>query len=229
MTDATNAPAAAPAPDATLMGSAPAPAPVAATPAATPAAAPAATPAAAPAADAKPSEAPDGKPAADAKPDDKGASVAPEKYEDFKLPETLKADAPIMGKFAEWAKSHNLTQEAAQGAVDLAAEMQTGTAQQFQTAMEAQSTKWASESKADKEFGGDKFDENLGIAKTAMDKFGTPELKNLLEQSKLGNHPEVVRFFVRAGRAISQDGFVAGRAANNGARPSHEDVLYPTH
>jgi hypothetical protein len=185
-----------------------------------------------PAADAKPAEGADGKPAADAKPgdtpvlgadgkpveakpdakpDDKPAG-APEKYEDFKLPDTLKADAPFMGKFAEWAKANNLSQEAAQSAVDLVAEMQTGTVAGLQTALEAQSTQWAEASKADKEFGGDKFDENLAVGKKALDTFGTPELKALLTQSKFGNHPEVLRFFVRAGKAISQDGFAPGRS-----------------
>lgn len=133
---------------------------------------------------------------------------------------------PIMGKFAEWAKSHNLSQEAAQAAVDMAAEMQTGSARELQAAIESQSTKWAMDAKADKEFGGAKFDENLAVAKTALDRFGTPELKTLLNQSKLGNHPEVLRFFVRAGKAISQDGFVPGRA-NNGAKRSDAEVMYP--
>ena len=34
----------------------------------------------------------------------------------------------------------------------------------------------------------------------------------VLEESGLGNHPEVIRVFYRAGKAISEDRFVAGQA-----------------
>ncbi|HSV48356.1 MAG TPA: protease [Ramlibacter sp.] len=172
--------------------------------------------------DAKPSDTPpgdkpadDAKPPADAKPEDKKPddkpAGAPEAYEAFTLPEGMSADAPLMGEFAALAKELNMPQEAAQKFVNLAGKMQAGSAEHLQAAIDAQAETWGNDSKADKEFGGDAFDENLAIAKTALDKFGTPELKNLLNQSKLGNHPEVLRFFVRAGKAISQDGFIPGR------------------
>lgn len=158
---------------------------------------------------------------ADAKAAEEAKAGAPEKYEDFKLPEGFTADTPVMGKFAALAKELNLPQETAQKFVDLAGEMQAGTVEGVQAAINAQAEKWGEDSKADKEFGGDQFDANLAVAKTALDKFGTPELKTLLNQSKLGNHPEVLRAFVRIGKAISQDGFVPGRtgsAANTATR-----------
>lgn len=219
----------------THLGGEPAPAapiaaPVAATPAA-PAAPVAATPAApavaAPAVD--PNDPASVQAAADAaaaaaKEAEKAKTGAPEKYEDFKLPEGMTADAPAVGKFAEWAKANNLTQEAAQQAMDMAAQMQTGNAEQLQTAIETQAKKWGDESLVDKEFGGEKFQENLAVAKKALDQFGTPELKTLLKDSKMGNHPEVLRFFFRAGQAISQDGFVPGRTG--ATRVDTANVLY---
>lgn len=116
-----------------------------------------------------------------------------------------------MGKFTEWAKANNLTQEAAQAAMDMAADMQLGTARQMQAALDAQGETWASEVKADKEIGGDKLAENLAVAKTALEKFATPEFKAFLDSTKLGNHPEMLRAWLRVGQAISQDGFVPGR------------------
>lgn len=156
------------------------------------------------------------KAAADAK-----AAGAPEAYEAFTLPEGLTADTPVLGEFAALAKEANLPQATAQKFVDLAGKMQTQTIEGVQTALEAQGDKWGQDAKADKEFGGDAFDANLAIAKTALDTFGTPELKSLLNQSKLGNHPEVLRAFVRIGKAISQDGFVPGR--NSGSAKSFFD------
>jgi hypothetical protein len=181
-----------------------------------------------PAGDAKPDakaegEKPAGDKPVDKKPDDKPTG-APEKYEDFKLPEGLKADTPVMGKFASLAKELNLPQDAAQKVVDLAGELQQANLQELQTVIEAQREKWGTESKTDKEFGGDKFDENLAVAVKARDQFGTPELKSLLNASGLGNHPEVIRLFYRVGQAISQDGFVPGR--NGGAQPPAAQRMY---
>ena len=72
---------------------------------------------------------------------------------------------------------------------------------------------WAASAKTDKEFGGDKLAENLGIAKQARDQFATPELRKLLETSPLGNNPEVIRLFYRIGKAISSDTYVPGGKA----------------
>jgi hypothetical protein len=181
-----------------------------------------------PAGDAKPEG---DKPAADAKPEDKKPeddkpTGAPEKYEDFKLPEGMQADTPVMGEFATLAKELNLPQEAAQKLVDLAGKMQAGNVEQIQAHIEAQGEAWGNEARADKEFGGDKFDENLAVAKRALDQFGTPELKSLLVASKMGNHPEVLRFFYRAGQAISQDGFVPGR--HGAPAGDAASVMYPS-
>ena len=40
--------------------------------------------------------------------------------------------------------------------------------------------------------------------------FGTPELRDVLNMTGLGNHPEIIRAFYRAGKAISEDAFVSG-------------------
>lgn len=139
-----------------------------------------------------------------------------------------------MGKFSAWAKENNLTQEAAQAAVDLAAEMQQGTATQIQATLTefykdigGMPQTWADQAKADKEYGGEKFQENLGIAAAARDQFGSPALKALLNKMKVGDHPEVVRYFYRVGKAVSQDGFVQGRSTNGQAKTDAE-VFYPT-
>jgi hypothetical protein len=61
---------------------------------------------------------------------------------------------------------------------------------------------WAAAAVADKEYGGDMLTDSLVTAKKALDAFGTPELRTLLNDSRLGNHPEVIRFMVRAGKAL---------------------------
>ncbi|WP_334157917.1 hypothetical protein [Oryzomicrobium sp.] len=133
---------------------------------------------------------------------------APEKYE-FAAPEGREFDPKVIEAYSEVAKELNLTQDAAQKLLDkVAPTLEARQQEQFQ----AIRTKWGDDAKTDKEFGGDKLTESLGVARTALDKFGTPELRTLLNESGLGNHPEVIRFMVRAGKAISEDTFVDGRA-----------------
>lgn len=161
---------------------------------------------------------------ADGKPDaeqDKPEDGAPEKY-DFKAPEGQRFDDSVLGAFSEVAKELNLSQSAAQKMLDKVAPVIQ--ARQLEQ-IEAVRTAWAESAKTDKEFGGDKLNESLSVAKKALDQFGSPELKKLLNESGLGNNPEVIRVFYRAGKAISEDTFVGGKAPKANANDAR--TLYP--
>jgi hypothetical protein len=144
---------------------------------------------------------------------------APEKYE-FKAPEGKEFDAEIIGNFSEIAKELNLTQDAAQKLVE---SMGPKIAERQLAQVEAIRNEWAQQSQVDKEFGGDKLNENMAVAKKALDSFGTPELRTLLVQSGLGNNPEVIRFMFRAGKAISEDTFVRSSAGANSGKQNAGD------
>lgn len=133
---------------------------------------------------------------------------APEKYE-FKAAEGQKFDDSVLEQFSEVARELDLPQDAAQKVLDkMAPVLQARQAE----VVEKMRTEWADTAKTDKEFGGEKLNENLSVAKKALDQFATPELRTLLNETGLGNHPEVIRMFYRAGKAISEDqSFVSGR------------------
>lgn len=150
------------------------------------------------------------------------AAGAPEKYEPFTAPEGTALDAAVMTEFETAARELNLPQDAAQKLIDKMAPVM---AKQQTAQLEQLRTDWAAASTSDKEFGGDKLTENLGFARKAMDTFGTPELKTMLNDTGLGNHPDVVRFMVRAGKAISEDRIVTGGAPASANRSAAE-VLY---
>lgn len=133
---------------------------------------------------------------------------APEKYE-FKPVEGYELDSEVTEAFSEVARKLNLTQEAAQEVLD---RMGPKMAERQKARAEAVFSKWEQESRSDAEFGGDALEANLGVAKKALDQFGTPELRTLLNESRLGSHPAVIRLFYRVGRAISEDGFVGSSA-----------------
>ncbi len=159
---------------------------------------------------------------------DEAKTGAPEEYADFKLPDNFKANESTLTEFKAVAKDLGLTQEAAQKLVDFQTAQSAKTVQAFSDEMQSHVDKtakeWATAAKADKEYGGEEFDKNMGFASAALKAFGTPELKTLLNESRLGNNPEVVRFMVRAGKAISQDGFIPGRASS--AAKDAASVLY---
>lgn len=148
---------------------------------------------------------------------------------EFKLPEGVDPKGEAVEELRATAKEFGLTQEQAQRIADLGAKQAQGFAAQLVEQQRTMTTEWAQQTTTDKEIGGDKLSENLGVAKKALDTFGSKELKTLLNQSGLGNHPEVVRFMVKAGKAISEDGhLVTGSAAqaDRTAKPI-ENRIYP--
>ena len=89
-----------------------------------------------------------------------------------------------------------------------------------------QQKSWVEQAKADTEYGNDKFDESISVAVKARDNFGTSEFNEMLDSSGLGNHPEMIRFLNRVGKAISEDSVVVG--GNSTSALSREAVLYPS-
>jgi len=155
------------------------------------------------------------------KPADDKPQGAPEAYS-FDAPEGVTFDDAVVEAFSEVARDLNLPQDQAQKVLDkMAPVMAARQADQIQ----AVRSQWESDARADKEFGGDKLDENLAVAKKAMDAFATPELKALLNETGMGNHPEIIRTFYRAGKAISEDKFING-ATSNAPRQGDARRLY---
>ena len=142
---------------------------------------------------------------------------APDKYEfNSKV-----ADAPdeldpeVLTAFGDVAKELNLPQKAAQKVLDKVAPVIQ--AKQAKVLEEVKAG-WVSDSQADQEFGGENLNDNLEIAKTALDAFGNDALKSLLVETGFGNHPEIIRFMYRAGKAISEDSYVGNSEGANYSR-----------
>lgn len=137
---------------------------------------------------------------------------APEAYEDFTFADGVEIDAEALGEFKDIAKELNLPQAEAQKVADLGAKMAQKWAESAVERHTATVAEWRSEAETDKEIGGDKLPETLAAAKRALDTFGTPEFRQLLDQTGLGSHREVLRFASNAGKTISEDTFVGADA-----------------
>lgn len=148
---------------------------------------------------------------------------APEQYAEFKAPEGVTFDTGVIGEFSKAAKELDLPQDKAQQLLDrMGPVMVARSAERLIAARQ----EWVGQVQADKEIGGDKLPENLAAAKKALDTFGTPELRTLLIETGLGDHPEMIRAFVRAGKAISEDTLAVGGKKPVGAGKSVAEILY---
>jgi hypothetical protein len=152
---------------------------------------------------------------------------------ELKLPEGFKPDEAALGEFKTIAKEAGLKGEVAQKVFDLYAKHDAAQAAareaQAHAQAEARNKEWAAAARADKEYGGAAFDSNLTYAQKAIAKFGSKELLSWFNESGAGNHPEVVRTFIRMGKAISEDN--TRGASSSGGVSSEEAILkvrYPT-
>jgi len=152
------------------------------------------------------------------------AEGPPEKYE-FNLPEGMALDDAALGKFEPVLRDVGLTNEQANKLAGVFAEIRAADLQQSQAAFAEQVTGWLGEVKADPDLGGAKFDATVKLAGSAMAAFGTPALREVLNNTGLGNHPELVRLMSRVGAALQEDK-TAGPAGAGGGERSLAERLY---
>lgn len=136
---------------------------------------------------------------------------APEAYEAFTAPEGVAlADEVVEGAKAVF-KELDLSQAKAQLVVDKLAPL---IAQSQQAALDAaiqeQTMEWVQAAKADPEIGKN-LPEALANANRVANTFGSPELRDMLVTSGLGNNPAVIKFFNAVYQKIAPDTFVQGQ------------------
>ena len=143
-------------------------------------------------------------------------------YEDFTLPEGVQLDDETLSSATELFKEAGLTKEQAQKFVDL----QVAANQKAEDQNTTVRQEWSDKSKSDKEYGGDKFNESIASANQALEKFGTPEFKDMLNETGVGDHPEMIRLLKRVGDLTKED-----NPLNPGKTPvkklSRAEQLYP--
>ena len=132
---------------------------------------------------------------------------APEKY-DFTLPEGFIADEEALAEVTPLLRELNVPMDKAQALLDLHFKEQ----QRIENAKRVAQTEvirgWGEELKKDPEIGGARLNENLSYANRLLKAHGTPELNRLLVETGLDRQPDMVRFLVKAGKALSEDRFV---------------------
>lgn len=134
----------------------------------------------------------------------------PPSYDGLVLPEGTSVAPETLQAFKALAREINLTPEQAQRLVDYEAALAVSG---FQNAAEEKRQtleRWEQQTRA---LYGAKLEEELSFALRAANAFGGPELRALLEDTGLGNHPVIIRTLSSVGKLIGEDSFPGGKPA----------------
>ena len=162
--------------------------------------------------------------------DDKGGDddeyVVPEKYDLTTAKDSL-LDQTDIDRISADAKEKGLSNEDAQLMADMEAEAIDRYHGKLDKQVEDVQAGWLKAAEADKEIGGEAFKENAELAKRLIDQEGSEALKDLLDESKYGNHPEVVRIFSNlAKKFMAEDKTFFPNAHEKGVK-TMEETFYP--
>lgn len=147
---------------------------------------------------------------------------APEGDYEFDMPEGVEVDKSMLDAFTPVAKELDLSTPGAQKLVEMYIEkVQPAVAEAIvkgiETDVENQKAQFAADTKAmiledakaekaeDRIFAGDNLEAVTRTSARALDRFGSPELRTLLDASGLGNNPEVVKFTYKIGKLVGED------------------------
>lgn len=143
--------------------------------------------------------------------------------EELEVPEGFSARQEDIQRFHETALGMGLTKAQAQQLVD----MQHANVLAAQEQHAAHLAQWKNEIKMDKEMGGAAFEQTDMYATASLRKFDEDgKVFELLDSSGYKNHPEIIRFLSRVGKAMGEDGVVTGK--ETGQQKALEDRLYPS-
>lgn len=161
--------------------------------------------------------------------DEAAAAGPPEKYE-LSVPDGFEAiDTDVMSEAEPILRELKLTNEQADKLTPIAAGLVKKTMERAEKAITdraiAQRKEWADAFQSDPDIGGANKDRTLGDAARAFDHYGLKKgegLRQLLDESGLGNHPDVIRFVARVGRDLDEGSFERGSAAATPKAPEQK-------
>lgn len=120
----------------------------------------------------------------------------------MEVPKDTTMDSEFLGAFKEAAFKNGVLPKQANGLMAF-----------FNESIKATQTKNAEKAQIDQEAGinslktewGAAFNDNLSIARLAVNKLGNPELKDYLEKSGLGNNPVMIKLFSNVGKFLKEE------------------------
>jgi len=165
-----------------------------------------------------------------------GEEGVPESYT-FEAPEGVEMNDDLTASieaFGETAKEMGLTQAQYQALIEYDLNRATQINEQAVNGWTERVNGWVNTVQTDKELGGSNLPQTKQTIEAAVKQFGDPDLRALLrspsqdnpEGMSMGNHPAVVRFLNRVGKAIADPSLITGDAQPPMRRP--EERMYPS-
>lgn len=152
-----------------------------------------------------------------------GENKVPEKY-DLKIPKDSLLEKDQVEEIETFAKQQGFSNDQAQELLNREEKLLSGYKETLHQEFEEKTSQWLEDIKSDKQLGGDNYKKNIATATRVVDRFATDDFKKALNESGFGNHPELVRTFVKIGNAMSEDSFEPNAQPRND-KPI-EDVFY---
>jgi len=134
---------------------------------------------------------------------DEAKDAVPEKYE-FKVPEGMQVDPRALEAITPVLKDLKLTQAQAQKLFDAQASLKKEEVVQSEMALLTQRKTWREGIKQNP-----KWQEELSLSKRGL-QLGTPAFQNMIKNSWMGDHPDVIKYLADVGRMAGDDRFVEG-------------------
>lgn len=154
------------------------------------------------------------------------AMVVPEKYADFQLPEGTALNKELVDKALPMFKELGLSQEAAQKLVSFHAENVNAEMQARLTDFNKTVEGWRGETMKSL---GPEPQKELANAARALDAFGSPELRQFLNQTGLGNNPMLTNMLVKIGKAMGEAKTIEGsRSVPMDPKTESELAMFPS-
>lgn len=157
------------------------------------------------------------------------AKVQPEvKKEDLKLPDGSLLDPKNVDEILALSKEKGWTKETAQAILERESKLLSSHAEGEKAKLTQIQNSWTEAARTDVEIGGERFAENLECANRVFKTFGNDGVKSILDSTKAGNHPDIIRMFNRIGRAfgIMDDKFVVPNGQASGQPKDAAEVLF---
>lgn len=130
----------------------------------------------------------------------------------LKMPEGVEVDSELLDAIAPKLKAKGYTHRETQELVDDFIKTQQARGAKQGEAWSQTISKWAEDAKADKEIGGQNWSGTVTNAQRVINQFSTPALKEYLNATGGGNHPEMIRFMAKVGAVIKEDNPATGGA-----------------
>ncbi len=143
----------------------------------------------------------------------------------LKPPEGSKLESKHVDAVKEYAKSLGMNAAQTKQLLERDAKIISDHEARFQSDLKEKANSWHDATMADPEVGGSNFDRSVADCNRAINRFGSPAFKKAMNESGLGNHPEVVRVFARIGRSMSEDSVINGAVQSKQRNPDRFAAL----